>query len=309
VAVFVAASGRLRSGLDRSITALGSIVEETLGVVQLLEFLGLQSRVVVGQVPARSTASGELRVEDVWFTYPGGRAPVLAGVSLVVRPGEIVALVGPNGAGKTTLVNLIARLYDPERGRILLDGTDLRSWPLADLRQRVGLLSQAPVRFEATAADNIGFGDWPRGTGDRARIETAAAAAGADEVIGRLPRGYETVLGMMFGEYELSGGQWRKIALARAFLRDSAVLLLDEPTANVDAAGVDQFHAHLRQLGKNRAILLISHRAEFLRGADRVFLLEKGRIVRAVAHSELPRLAVPESTLPSVMGAGPAAGG
>ena len=309
VAVFVAASGRLRSGLDRSITALGSLVERTLGVIQLLEFLGLRSRIVVGRVSEPSSAPGELRIEDVWFTYPGGRAPVLAGVSLVVQPGEIVALVGPNGAGKTTLVNLIARLYDPDRGRILLDGTDLRSWTLADLRRRIALLAQAPVRFEATAADNIGLGDWPRATEERGRIEAAAAAAGADEMIGKFPRGYETPLGMMFGEYELSGGQWRKMGLARAFLRDSAVLLLDEPTANVDAAGVEQLQGQLRQLGKSRAILLISHRLEFLRAADRVLLLEHGRIVRAVARAELPRLASPDPNLPSVLGAGPSTGG
>lgn len=305
VAVFVAASGRLRAGLDRTITALGGLIEHTLGVVQLLEFLGLRSRIVVGHAPVRASAPAELRVEDVWFTYPGGRAPVLAGVSLVVQTGEIVALVGPNGAGKTTLVNLIARLYDPDRGRILLDGTDLRSWPLADLRQRIALLSQAPVRFEATAADNIGLGDWPRGADQRERIEAAAAAAGADEMIGRLPRGYDTALGMMFGEYELSGGQWRKMGLARALLRDSTVLLLDEPTANVDAAGVEQLQAQLRQLGKNRAILLISHRVEFLRGADRVLLLEGGRITRMVANDELPRLAVPDPNLLSVPGPAP----
>jgi ATP-binding cassette subfamily B protein len=309
IAVFVAASGRLRSGLDRSITALGSLIEQTLGVVQLLEFLGLRSRVVVGQAPVRAPAPGELRIEDVWFTYPGGRAPVLAGVSLVVRPGEIVLLVGANGAGKTTLVNLIARLYDPDRGRILLDGTDLRSWPLADLRGRIALLSQAPVRFEATAADNIGFGDWPRGMDERGRIEAAAAATGTDEMIRRLPRGYETPLGMMFGEYELSGGQWRKMGLARALLRDSAVLLLDEPTVNVDAAGVEQLQAELRRLGENRAILLISHRAEFLRDADRVLLLEQGRITRVVTHDELPPPGEPDPDLSSVLGTEPAPGG
>jgi ATP-binding cassette subfamily B protein len=309
VVVFVAASGRLRAGLDHAITALGSLIEQTLGVVQLLEFLALRSRVVVGQAPARMPATGELRVEDVWFTYPEGRAPVLAGVSLVVRPGEIVALVGPNGAGKTTLVNLIVRLYDPDRGRILLDGTDLRSWPLANLRQRIALLSQAPVRFEATAAQNIGLGDWPRGTDERGRIEAAAAAAGTDETIGRLPRGYETALGMMFGEHELSGGQWRKMGLARTFLRDSSILLLDEPTANVDAAGVEQLQAQLRQLGKNRAILVISHRVELLRGADRVLLLEQGRIARAVTHGELPRLAAPDPNPSSVPSTGPVTGG
>ena len=302
IAVFVAASGRLRSGLDRSITALGSLIEQTLGVVQLLEFLGLRSQVVVGQAPVRGPAPGELRIEDVWFTYPGGQAPVLAGVSLVVRPGEIVVLVGANGAGKTTLVNLIARLYDPDRGRILLDGTDLQSWPLADLRRRIALLSQTPVRFEATAADNIAFGDWPRAADKRGRIEAAAAATGTDEVIRRLPRGYETALGMMFGEYELSGGQWRKMGLARALLRDSAVLVLDEPTANVDAAGTEQLQAELRRLGKNRAILLISHRAEFLRDADRVLLLEQGRITRVATHDELPPSREAATDLSSVLG-------
>lgn len=308
IAVFVAASGRLRSGLDRSITALGSLVEQTLGVVQLLQFLGLRSRVVVGQTPVPAPASGELRVEDVWFTYPGGRTPVLAGVSLEVRPGEIVALVGANGAGKTTLVNLIARLYDPDRGRVLLDGTDLRAWPLADLRRRIALLAQTPVRFEATAADNIGFGDWPRGTDEPGRIEAAAASSGTDEMIRRLPRGYETTLGMMFGEHELSGGQWRKMGLARALLRDSAVLLLDEPTANVDTIGVEQLRAELRRLRASRAILLISHRGEVLRDVDRVLLLERGRIIREMRHEELPPTGEADPDLSSVLGE-PATGG
>jgi ATP-binding cassette subfamily B protein len=307
LAVFVAASGRLRSSLDRSITSLGSLVEQLLGIVQLLEFLDLRSQVPVARAPLPARGAGELRIEDVWFTYPGGRAPVLAGVSLVVRPGEIVALVGSNGAGKTTLVNLITRLYDPDRGRILLDGTDLRSWPVTDLRQRIALLAQTPLRFEATAADNIGFGDWPHGPDGRVRIEGAAAAAGNDEMIRRLPRGYDTALGMMFGEYELSGGQWRKMGLARAFLRDSTVLLLDEPTANIDAGGLEQLRVQLRQLAEDRAILLISHRLEFLRDADRVFLLEHGRVTRT-SEGDLRRRAPDPAAFPAP-GVEPAADG
>ena len=147
-----------------------------------------------------------------------------------------------------------------------------------------------PVRFEATAADNIGFGDWPRGIEERARIEAAADAAGADQVIDRLPRGYETALGMMFGEHELSGGQWRKMGLARAFLRDGTILLLDEPTANLDAAGVEHLRTELRQLRKNRAILLVSHRVEFVKDADRVLHLEQGRITQVTTAAEPPDL-------------------
>jgi ATP-binding cassette subfamily B protein len=190
-----------------------------------------------------------------------------------------VGLVGPNGAGKTTLVKLLVRLYDPDRGRILLDGQDLREWPLSELRRRIMLVSQESIRFEASAADNIGYGDWPRAASDPEGIRAAAADAGADAMIRALPAGYDTVLGRTFGDADLSGGQWQKIALARAFVRHAPILILDEPTAHLDAASLDELQVRLRELACGRTALLISHRPETLALADRILTMEHGRIV------------------------------
>jgi ATP-binding cassette subfamily B protein len=234
-----------------------------------------------------SPETGDLRIEDVWFSYPGAQSPALAGISLTLRSAEIVALVGANGAGKTTLVKLIARLYDPDQGRILLAGTDLRTWPLDALRRCIAIVSQEALRFEATVADNVAYGDWPRAAGDESRVRAAAAAAGAAGMGDRLPRGYDTVLGEAFGEHDFSNGQWQRIALARAFVRDCPILLLDEPTAQLDGAAIEGFKRRLSDLARGRTTLLISHRLETLLLADRILLIERGRITRSVTRAEL----------------------
>ncbi len=287
VAVFAAASPRLRAALDRAIRALQSLLEQTLAIERLMAFFQLKPHVTSGHGPVPSTDRGELRIEDVWFAYPGARRPALAGISLTLRKGEIVALVGPNGAGKTTLLKLIARVYDPDRGRILLDEADLRSWPLEEIQRRVAIVSQEPVRFEATAVDNVAYGDWPCATEDERRIRTAVSAAGAASLIDRLPRGYETMLGEAFGEHNLSGGQWQRMALARAFLRECPILLLDEPTAQLDAVAINGLNQRLRELAKRRTTLLVSHRLETLLLADRILVMEDGRITRSVTHADL----------------------
>jgi ATP-binding cassette subfamily B protein len=279
VAVFAAASPRLRGALDRTLLSLRQVADEGLMIERVLAFLRVEPRLVSGSRTPPSPTRGEITLEDVWFTYPTATRPTLAGISLTLRPGEVVGLVGPNGAGKTTLVKLLVRLYDPDRGRILLDGQDLREWPLSELRRRIMLVSQESIRFEASAADNIGYGDWPRAASDPEGIRAAAADAGADAMIRALPAGYDTVLGRTFGDADLSGGQWQKIALARAFVRHAPILILDEPTAHLDAASLDELQVRLRELACGRTALLISHRPETLALADRILTMEHGRIV------------------------------
>ena len=209
------------------------------------------------------------------------------GVNLLIRPGEKIALVGANGAGKTTLIKLLTRLYDPTEGQILLDGIDLREYDLNELRDSIGVIFQDFVRFQLSARENIGFGQI-KDLADEPRILAAAEQGGADEVIDALPNGYDTVLGRWFEKgAELSGGQWQKIALGRAFMRDSEVLVLDEPTSALDAEREYEIFQRFRELTAGRIALLISHRFSTVRMADRIAVIEGGRISELGTHSEL----------------------
>jgi ATP-binding cassette subfamily B protein len=226
-------------------------------------------------------------VEDVWFTYPGAAEPALAGVSLRIRAGELVALVGENGAGKTTLARLLARLYDPNHGRIVLDGMDLRDWPLEALRTAVAVAPQQPGGFEATAGENIAYGSWQTLLNDPAGIRAVATESGADEVVQILPRGYDTALGRQFGEWDLSPGQWQRLALSRPFARRAPVLILDEPTVHLDARAASALAARLRTLSFGRTTIMVTHGLALAALADRVVVLERGRLVEAGPHAEL----------------------
>ncbi len=224
--------------------------------------------------------------EHVAFTYPGQSEPVLRDVSLHLGPRESVALVGRNGAGKTTLVKLLLRLYDPTAGRILLDGVDLRELDPADLRREMGVIFQDFVRYELTAGENIGLGQV--GTlSDSDRLHSAAASASADTLLRQLPQGLDTQLGRLFGGRELSGGEWQKLALARAFVRDCAILVLDEPTAALDVQTEYEVYQHFQELTRDRTTLLISHRFSTVRMADRILYLADGRIQEAGTHADL----------------------
>ena len=206
-------------------------MEQTLYISNLIDFLNVKPRIRSGSDLVPSTGRGEIEFNDVFFSYPGSKEATLNGVSLHIEPGEIVALVGENGAGKTTLVKLIARLYDPDTGHIAFDGVDLRRISLDYLHQQMSFVLQDFVRYEATAMDNIAYGDWESMMGKRQDIERVARLAGVDSMIRSMPRGYETMLGRLFGEYDLSGGEWQKLAVARAFSREASVLILDEPTS------------------------------------------------------------------------------
>jgi len=227
-----------------------------------------------------------IELRDVSFRYPDASRESLAHVSLVIEPGETLALVGRNGAGKTTLVKLLTGLYHPTSGTILMDGVDIATLSTAELRSRVGVIFQDFVRFHFSVADNIGVG-WLPEMGDQAAITRAAVAAGIDGVIEALPQGYEQNLGRWFGGEELSVGQWQRLALSRAFMRRSSVLVLDEPTAALDAEAESEIFGRFRALAAGRTVVLITHRFSTARGADRIAVFEEGRLTELGTHAEL----------------------
>ena len=211
---------------------------------------------------------------------------MLREVSFSIKPGECLALVGHNGAGKTTIVKLLLRLYDPTGGRILLDGIDLREYDLDDLRREMGAIFQDFVRYELSASENIGIGQ-VEASFDRGQILDAAAKAGASELIAQLPNQLDTQLGREFGSRELSGGEWQKLALARAFMRDCQLLVLDEPTPALDVQSEYDVYTRFFDLTHERMTLLISHRFSTIRMADRILYLADGRIQEAGSHADL----------------------
>jgi ATP-binding cassette subfamily B protein len=231
-----------------------------------------------------------ITLERVNFQYPTGTRRVLEDISMTIKPGEHVALVGENGSGKTTLIKLLCRLYDPTEGDITLDGVNLRQFETAALRREISVIFQDYAQYHLTARENVWFGNTDLSPQDE-RIVTAARLSGADGVITRLPQGYDTVLGKWFwdGE-ELSIGEWQKVALARAFLRDAQLIVLDEPTSALDARAEYEVFEQFRQLAQGRTAILISHRFSTVKMADRIFVLENGRIVERGTHDELMRL-------------------
>ena len=229
----------------------------------------------------------ELVVDDVHFRYPESEGEALRGVSLRIRAGEVVALVGENGSGKTTLAKLLSALFTPTGGRILWDGEDVRSLDRRALRRQIGVIFQDFVRYQLTARENIGFGR-AEAVDDVEAIGEAARRAGADHYLEGLPEGYETMLGKEFtGGYDLSIGQWQRIALARAFFRRAQLLVLDEPTASLDARAENELFEYVQALAHGRSVLLISHRFSTVKSADRIYVLHEGEIVEEGTHDEL----------------------
>ncbi len=232
-----------------------------------------------------------IRFEDVAFTYPGAERPALQGVTLDLPAGRSIALVGPNGAGKTTLVKLLARLYEPGSGRILVDGTDLADLDPGEWRTRLAVIFQDFEHYELPARDNIGFGALALRDDDRA-VASAVRLAGASEVVDRLPAGLDTVLSRRYpGGADLSGGEWQKVALARALLAvegGARVLVLDEPTANLDVRAEAELYDHFLEVTGSCTTVLVSHRFSTVRRADLIYVLDPGgRVVEAGTHDEL----------------------
>jgi ATP-binding cassette subfamily B protein len=225
--------------------------------------------------------------EDVGFIYPGADRWAVRHLSFTLHAGEVLALVGENGAGKTTLVKLLARLYDPDEGRILLDGHDLREYGLEELRANIGVIFQDFVRYHMTAAENVAVGRI-EARHDRARIERAAERSLADEVIRRLPQGYDQIIGKRFRRgVDLSGGEWQKVAIARAYMRDAQLLILDEPTAALDARSEFEVFQRFKELSAGKTAVLISHRFSSVRMADRILVLAEGTVEAMGTHEEL----------------------
>ena len=238
-------------------------------------------------VPRPATPPQAIELRNVSFRYPGKETWALRDVSLTIAPGEVIALVGENGAGKSTLIHLLMHMYEPTEGEILYGGRPLREIPLEELHRRIGAVFQDFVRYQFTVAENIGLG-WVPALDDRARIEKAAGAGGADAVVAGLPKGYETMLGGYFeAGQELSVGQWQKIAIARAFMRDAEVLILDEPTASLDAEAEHEMWKRFKALAQERTAILISHRMSTVRLAERIVVLRGGRIEELGSHAEL----------------------
>lgn len=231
-----------------------------------------------------------IEFRNVTYTYPGNDRPSIEDVSFRIEPGETVALVGRNGAGKSTIVKLLGRLYEPDEGQILIDGADIRRYDLDELRRQFAVMFQDYATYQLSARDNIGVGDTAQQASDEI-VARATERAGAQAVIERLPAGFDTVLGRWFeGGHQLSGGEWQKIALARAFMRNvpnAQMLVLDEPTAALDAKAEHDLFARLRELSRQRMSLHISHPFSTVRLADRILVLDQGRLIEQGAHDEL----------------------
>jgi ATP-binding cassette subfamily B protein len=280
---------RLRNLLEGLLIGFSQVAGQALYLDDLFSFFEIRPEIVSPANPRPVPAPiGEgFTFEDVGFRYPGAERWAVRHLSFTLRAGEVLALVGENGAGKTTLVKLLARLYDPDEGRILLDGHDLREYDLAALRANVGVIFQDFVRYHLTAAENIAVGRI-EAKDDRARIQAAAHASLADEVIERLPLGYDQVIGKRFKTgVDLSGGEWQKIAIARAYMRDAQLLILDEPTAALDARAEFEVFQRFKELSEGRTAVLISHRFSSVRMADRILVLADGQIEAAGTHHEL----------------------
>jgi ATP-binding cassette subfamily B protein/ATP-binding cassette subfamily C protein len=273
------------------LTAVGAMYEDALFMTNLFAFLRLPTADGAARPvrpgPARGRP-GAIELLGVSFRYPGRSEWALRDVTLTLPPGEKLGLVGENGAGKSTLVKLLLRLYDPTEGTIRYGGVDLRDLDPRDLRERIGAVFQDFVRYQFTAGENIGLGQLDR-LDDRARIESAARRAGIAPVIEALPQGYDTSLGSWFDAgQELSAGQWQKLAVARAFMREEAeLLILDEPTASIDAEAEHELFQRFRELAADRTAIVISHRFSTVRMADRIAVLHGGRLEELGSHREL----------------------
>jgi ATP-binding cassette, subfamily B, bacterial len=278
----------LRQGLG----SLAVLYENSLFLSHFYTFMGLEQTLADPRHPRSlpQVLTQGIEFKQVEFAYPYSQRQVLQQVSFKITAGETIALVGQNGAGKTSLVKLLSRLYDPAQGQILLDGIDIREFSLTDFRRQVRVVFQDYVHYDLTVRENIGFG-YPPALTQPERIQQAAAAAGAESLINRLPKGYETILGNLFedGE-ELSVGEWQKLAIARAFLHPALIMILDEPTSALDADAEFEVLEQFRQLVRDRTAILISHRLSTVKMADRIFVLENGRITEGGTHQELMSL-------------------
>ncbi len=276
-----------QSTFASTLTSIGGMYEDNLYLANLYEFLEQPIPQSQGKIRQGKKPDG-IRFEDVSFIYPGSLHPILKNISFHLHPGEKLAIVGENGSGKTTLIKLLTRLYIPSSGRILLDGVDLNDWDIDVLRRRMGVIFQNFVQYQFTVGENVGVGDTDY-LNDQTLWAAAATKGRAKSFIDRLPQGFHTQLGKWFKDgQELSGGQWQKIALSRAFMRSGAdILVLDEPTAAMDAEAEMQIFNHFRSLTQNQIVVLISHRFSTVRMADQIMVMAAGEIIEQGTHEQL----------------------
>nr|WP_290696247.1 ABC transporter ATP-binding protein [Halomonas sp. UBA3074] len=281
-----------QAALSASLTAISGMYEDNLYLSNLYEYLEQPVEAETGTLSQGALPGDGLRFENVSFAYPGGDSvlqdPVLHNISLHLSPGQSLALVGENGSGKTTLIKLLTRLYRPTQGRILLDGSDLRDWSTQALRDRTGVIFQDFVRYQLQVGENLGVGD-TQAFDDEQRWQQAARHGMADDFITRMANGYQTQLGRWFKNgQELSGGQWQKIALSRAYMRENAdIIVLDEPTAAMDAAAEAEVFARFREHSRDKMAILISHRFSTVRSADLILVIDQGHIIERGTHEAL----------------------
>jgi len=287
---YLASADRFRASLNKITKAASTVFTNVLFVRNLYAFFDTKPAIhpTAGAVPEET--QGGLRLENVSFRYPGSDSDTLSGIDVVIESGQTVAIVGGNGAGKTTLANVMTRLFDPTAGVVRLDGTDLRDLSAEWFYQQIAYVPQVPVRFEVSALENISFGAFGRLAGDREQVARIAKEAGVQSIIDKMPRGLETVMGRRFGEYDVSGGEWQRIAVARAVAKDAPILVFDEPTANLDARAEYELFTALKEMTRDKTSIIISHRFATVRSADVIVVLEDGRVVETGSHDELMEL-------------------
>ncbi|KGE87757.1 MAG: ABC transporter ATP-binding protein [Phaeodactylibacter xiamenensis] len=280
---------RMRNRLQGIMNRFSRIAEGAMYLQDLFEFFEIEPTITSApdSLPFPTAIQQGFVFEHVSFKYPNSEHWAIRNLSFQLRPGEKLALVGENGAGKTTLVKLLARLYEPTEGRILIDGVDLRAYSLTELRNNIGIIFQDYIRFQLKAGENIAIGNIGA-LEDSLAIEEAAQKSLADTVVDTLPERYDQILGKRFAKgVDLSGGQWQKIALARAYMRDAQLLILDEPTAALDARAEHEVFQRFSELIEGKAAVIISHRFSTVRMADRILFLEHGQLLELGSHEEL----------------------
>jgi len=287
-----------QSAVSASLSAIGGMYEDNLYLSNLYEYLGQSSIETNGTATTGAVPGDGVRFESVSFSYPNSIRPALENVDLHLKPGESLALVGENGAGKTTLIKLLTGLYAPDSGHILLDGTPLGEWDSETLRRRIGVIFQDFARYQISVGENIGVGDVEHFS-ERDRWQQAAQQGMAEKFIADLPADFTTQLGTWFKDgHELSSGQWQKIALSRAFMDQHAdILVMDEPTASMDAAAEAALFEHFRKLTSDKITILISHRFSTVRRADQIVVVQNGRVTERGTHESLMKLGGHYATL------------